>query len=126
MKERELIIKLFLSLFFLTFFNQQIDGSIIEIIQNIKYPIVFNGNDENYNIITSGTLLTLEKKTNKVINQKSIISYDPPFFIFIDDSNALIIFYTVILIVEAASLRGRVGIFQKLISSRRGRVDIFN
>ena len=92
MKERELIIKLFLSLFFLTFFNQQIEGSIIEIIQNMKYPIVFNGNDENYNIITSGTLLTLEKKTNKVINQKSIISYDPPFFIFIDDSNKYFMF----------------------------------
>ena len=73
-----------------TFFSSSkgiITNNIIRIIKDKKYPIVlFNSNKNYINIISSNKVFIFDKKINLVEN-KTITTYSPPYFLCIDQSN---------------------------------------
>ena len=73
-----------------TFFSSSkgiITNNIIRIIKDKKYPIVlFNSNKNYINIILSNKVFIFDKKINLVEN-KTITTYSPPYFLCIDQSN---------------------------------------
>ena len=56
------------------------------IISNFKYPIIFNGNNNYYNIITSGKIYTIEKLTGNQIYINNSDTYNSPYFLCADES----------------------------------------
>ena len=77
-------------IFIINFFFSNSEENIIEnpklIISNFQYPILFNGNNEHYNIITSGKIYTTEKLTGNIVSADDSNSYNPPYFLCIDES----------------------------------------
>ena len=57
------------------------------IISNFKYPIIFNGNNNYYNIITSGKIYTIEKLTGNKIYINDSDTYNSPYFLCVDESD---------------------------------------
>ena len=57
------------------------------IISNFQYPIIFNGNNNYYNIITSGKIYTIEKLTGNQIYINDSDAYNSPYFLFVDESD---------------------------------------
>ena len=56
------------------------------IISNFQYPIIFNGNNNYYNIITSGKIYTIEKLTGNQIYINNSDTYNSPYFLCADES----------------------------------------
>ena len=57
------------------------------IISNFQYPIIFNGNNNYYNIITSGKIYTIEKLTGNQIYINDSDTYNSPYFLCVDESD---------------------------------------
>ena len=75
--------------------SEFISGNPIKIIDK-PYPVIFYYNDEFYNIITSGKVLTLNK-TDGSIKTIEIKEYTPPFFVFKTSVN---IYLNVVFIIQ--------------------------
>ena len=63
------------------------DNKAIKIISDYKYPIILSKNTRYYNIITSKKIFIVDKNSNNISIEKGFQSYDPNFFICIDESN---------------------------------------
>ena len=78
-------------LFFIIFLFSNSEENIIEnpklIISKIHNPIIFNGKNEYYNIITPGKIYTMEKLTRQKISEKDSDFYTSPYFLCIDETN---------------------------------------
>ena len=85
------IINYFNILLLINFIFPVKEENIIEnpriIISDCQNPIIFDGNNDYYNLITKEKIYIIEKITGKTIFINDIFSYDSPYFLFIDESN---------------------------------------
>ena len=76
--------KIFCLYFFLSiFFNpeKQIINCLNQIVYDVNYPIIFNANEQYYNILTQGQYYTINKETDEIEGLNDIIEYVPPFLL---------------------------------------------
>ena len=66
--------------------NEQLIENPKIILPEDKNPIVFNGNEQYYNIITSEKIYIIEKFTGNIIINNSV-SFSSPYFLCEDESN---------------------------------------
>ena len=56
------------------------------LLSEVKYPVIFDGNNQYYNVITYGNTYFIEKLTGNVVSTKSSNTYSPPYFLCIDET----------------------------------------
>ena len=78
---------LFLIIFFFSYSKEDKIENPKLIISNFQYPIIFNGNNNYYNIITSGKIYTIEKLTGNKIYINDSDTYNSPYFLCLDESD---------------------------------------
>ena len=78
---------LFLIIFFFSCSKEDKIENPKLIISNFQYPIIFNGNNNYYNIITSGKIYTIEKLTGNKIYINDSDTYNSPYFLCLDESD---------------------------------------
>ena len=72
---------------FISISGSQVLENPTKIISDKKYPIVFNHNDQFYQIITSGEIYLKEKETRTISSRLSIGEYSSPYFLCKDASS---------------------------------------
>ena len=86
----DVTLKIFCLYFFLIiFFNteKQIINCLNQIVYDVNYPIIFNVNEQYYNILTQGQYYTINKETDEIESQNDIIEYVPPFLLIPNGRN---------------------------------------
>ena len=81
------IIMLFIINILLFDSNEQFIENPKIILSEIQNPVIFNGNDKYYNIITSSNIYTIEKLTEIIKYINNLTSYLTPYFVCEDESN---------------------------------------
>ena len=86
----DVTLKIFCLCFFLIiFFNteKQIINCLNQIVYDVNYPIIFNANEQYYNILTQGQCYTINKETDEIESQNDIKEYVPPFLLIPNGRN---------------------------------------
>ena len=76
--------KIFIFINLSILYKQDITKGITKIINNVELPVIFNANENCFNIISSGNIYVVNKGNKSIKYQKSIILYSPPFLLYID------------------------------------------
>jgi len=77
-------------LFIINFLLRGSEEQFIEnpkiILNEFQYPVILNGDNQYYYIITSGNIHIVEKLTGNIILEKDSANYSPPYFLCEDES----------------------------------------
>ena len=78
--------KIFIFINLSILYKQDITKGITKIINNVELPVIFNANENCFNIISSGNIYVVNKGNKSIKYQKSIPLYLPPFLLYVDKS----------------------------------------
>ena len=87
MNLRNKIVKLIVFLHIILFSNQQITTGIHKIIDGIQYAIVFDANEEYYNVICASHYYVFHKENNNLRTHGSLNFGNSPLLLFQDPEN---------------------------------------
>ena len=65
--------------------NLVIIKCINQTLTGAKYPIIFNANEQYYNLLTQGHYYIIHKETDEIKNGNEIINYEIPFLFFLNE-----------------------------------------
>ena len=77
-------IKFYLLINIIFISNQGISKGIIKIKDGLTNPIIFDANAQNFNVISSGELFVIDKKTNEIKYQDDSEIFGPPYLLYMD------------------------------------------
>ena len=77
-------IKFYLLINIIFISNQIIRKGIIIIKDGLTNPIIFDANAQNFNVISSGELFVIDKKTNEIKYQDDSEIFGPPYLLYMD------------------------------------------
>ena len=75
----------FLIIFFIP--EKQIINCLNQIVYDVNYPIIFNANEQYYNILTQGQCYPINKETDEIESQNDIKEYVPSFLLIPNGRN---------------------------------------
>ena len=84
--------KLYFILQFLFLCHQNPEITLTPVIEDVNYPIIFNANDQYYNVITQNNLYVVDKANNSIKYTNNTIEYSPPFLLFMDKNSNYFLF----------------------------------